>query len=650
MAKKYFGRTNVIDELIEVDKNEYRVKSVIADLPPNTHLKFSMLLSRSSIKTLMPWYPDDRWNNNNEYTYVLTTPGTDIVQFSKKVDDLSTELQGVIPDERFRVEAIKDIHLYSNKSYEPETPGSAKTVSYVALIGLIVIVIAWVNYINLSTARSVERAREVGIRKVMGSLRKQLIFQFLAESVIVNVVAGALALVLLQVAFPFFRDLSGQPISPDFGQDQSFWLIFIGLLGVGSILSGIYPAFVLSSFNPVTVLKGKFHSSSHGRALRKGLVIFQFSATIVLLISMCTVYLQVEYLRHYDLGMNIDQTLVLTGKQLNVSDSLFRQTSHTLKTELLAIPEIETVSRASALPGVDIQQLSTTHILRLGETGKEGGGYLYYFFGVDADFIPGMGMTLVGGRNFEDGVPNHDQVIINEEAAKLLGFTNSENAIGAKITFKMRSKSEGSTIIGVLKNFYFRSPKESNLPILLYYGEPSDYFALTVSTGNLKKTVASIQSVWEKVYPKTVFNYFFLNEQYDNQYRADTQFGKVMGALSVLIVLIACLGLFGLSSYTILQRTKEIGIRKVLGASSTSIVQLLTGSFARTVLIASAIALPVGYWLMIEWLAAYPVRISLNVWIFLISIGGVLLLAMATVSVQTFKTAMANPTDSLRQE
>jgi putative ABC transport system permease protein len=285
----------------------------------------------------------------------------------------------------------------------------------------------------------------------------------------------------------------------------------------------------------------------------------------------------------------------------------------------------------------------------LGET-KEGGSYLYYFFAVDADFIPGMSMTLLAGRNFEAGVRNHDQVIVNEEAATLLGFNRAEDAVGSKVTFRTRRDTEGSTIIGVLKNFHFRSPKESNLPMLLHYQEPADYFSLAVTSDDMKTTVASVQSAWERSYPQTVFNYFFLNEQYDNQYRADTQFGKLMGALSVLIVIIACLGLFGLSSYTILQRTKEIGIRKVLGASSTSIVQLLTGSFTRTVLMASAIALPVGYWLMKQWLSSYAVRIDLNAWIFLISVGAVLLLAMVTVSVQTFKTAMANPTDSLRQE
>ncbi len=651
MAKKYFGRTNIIDESMEIDKHLYRIKAVISDVPANTHLKFSFLLSRLSFATLKPWYPDDQWHNNNEFTYLLMANGTNVEAFNKKLTALSTnELKDVIPQERFVAEPIKHIHLYSTNSYEPEATGNAQAVYYLTIIALFIITIAWVNYINLSTARAVERAREVGIRKVMGSLKLQLVLQFLSESFIVNVIAGIVALVIFQVAFPFFRDLSGLPLPFDVMQDQALWYLFFGLIIVGTLLSGIYPAFVLASFKPVAVLKGKFQSSAHGQLLRKGLVIFQFSATVVLIISMCTVYLQVQFLRKQDLGMDIHQTLVLTGKQLNVPDSIFRQTSQTLKTELMKNPAIRSVSRSQSLPGVDMQELSTTSLKRLGENGDRDRGYLYYFFAVDADYVPAMNMTFLAGRNFEHGVPNHDQVIINEEAVKLLGFSSAEEAVGSKITFHTRNKAEGSTVIGVLKNFYFRSPKEGHLPMLFYYGEPAEYFAIQVTSGDMKQTVSSVNAVWNKVYPNTVFNYFFLNEKYDQQYRADAKFGNVMAAFSGLIIFIACLGLFGLSSYTITQRTKEIGIRKVLGASVTQIVRLLSLDFAQTVIIAALIAVPVAYVVMEEWLSNYFVRISLNGWIFVFAIAVILLLAMVTVSFQTIKTAIANPTDSLKQE
>lgn len=650
MAKKYFGRTNVVGESLEIDKYMFQVKAVIADVPANTHLKFSFLLSRLSFKTVKPWYPDDKWNNNNEYTYVLTVPQTDLKAFNEKLKDLSSnELKEVLPQERFVAEPINDIHLYSNNPYDPEPGGNARVVYYFTVIALFIIAIAWVNYVNLSTAGAVERAREVGIRKVMGSQKMQLVLQFLAESFVVNAIAGVLALILFQVTFPFFRDLSGQPLPFNLMEDQFLWVLFFGLILAGTLLSGLYPAFVLASFNPAAVLKGKFRSSSHGQMLRKGLVIFQFSATVVLLISMCTVYLQVQFMRNQDLGMNIDQTLVLTGKQLNATDSIFRQTSQALKNELLKDPSIRSVSRSESLPG-GTQELSTTSINRLGEVMPDNRGYLYYFFKVDADYVQTMNMKLAAGRNFENGLSNDDQVLINEEAARLLGFKSAEQAIGSKITFKTRGHNEGSTIIGVLKNFYFRSPKDAHLPMLLYYGEPSVYFAINVKSDDMKQTMSTVRSAWSKIYPNTVFNYFFLNEKYDQQYRADAQFGSVMAAFSGLVIFIACLGLFGLSSYTITQRTKEIGIRKVLGASVPEIVRLLSLDFAKTVIVAAFIALPIAYFAMEQWLSNYFVRITLNAWIFVFAIAVILLLAVATVSFQTIRTAIANPTDSLKHE
>ena len=649
MAKKYFGHTNIIDESIEIENNTFRIKAVIADVPANTHLKFSFLLSRLSFKTVKPWYPDDKWNNNNEYTYVLTLPGTDLGAFNAKLKLLSeTELKSVLPEERIIAEPIKDIHLYSDNPYDPEPGGNAQSVYYLTLIALFVLAIAWVNYINLSTARAVERAREVGIRKVMGSVKLQLVLQFLTESFIINFIAGILALFLFQVTFPFFRDLSGQPLPLNLMDDQWFWILLSGLIGIGSLLSGLYPAFVLASFNPAAVLKGKFQSSSHGQLLRKGLVIFQFSATVVLIIAMCTVYLQVQFLRKQNLGMNIDQTIVLTGKQLNRQDSIFRQTSEAFKSELMKDPSIRTVARSEAVPGL-LQELSTTSIQRLGNTEGDR-GYLYYFFRIDADYIQALNMTLVAGHNFQDGLPNQDQIIVNEEAAKMLGFSRAEEAVGSNVTFNTRGDGKGSTIIGVLKNFYYRSPKEGHLPMFFYYGEPADYFTIQVKSEDMSRTIKSVATAWSKIYPNTVFDYYFLDEKYDQQYRADTQFGKVMAAFSGLIIFIACLGLFGLSSYTITQRTKEIGIRKVLGASVSEIVRLLSLNFAKTVIAAALIALPIAYFIMEQWLSNYFVRISLNVWIFVFAVAIILLLAVVTVSFQTVKSAIANPVDSLKQE
>lgn len=650
MAKKYFGKSDVVDEIVEIGERPYRVSAVFADIPQNTHLKFSILISRGTLKTMEPWYAQQSWYNNNDYTYVLTVPGTDLAAFNKKLANfVATDLKEELSQENFVAERIKDIHLYSDKMFEPEPAGNAKVVYYFTIIAVFVIAIAWVNYINLSTARAVERAREVGIRKVMGSVKRQLIFQFMAEAALMNILAGAVSLALFQLMFPLFRDLSGQPLSGSIIGDSYFWEFFAGLVATGSLLSGLYPAFVLASFKPVAVLKGKFRSTSHGQWLRKGLVVFQFSATVVLIIGMLTFYLQLNFLRQQDLGMDIDQTLVLTGPKLNITDSVFHVTSQTLKNELLSNASIRGVSRSESLPGADIQELSTANISRVGASDNKK-GYLHYFMAIDEDFIPTLNMTIAAGRNFKAGGDNSEQVIINEEAARLLGFYDASDALGNKISFITKKGSDGSEIIGVLKDFHFRSPKDPHLPMVFYCREPGNYFALRMSTNDVPQTLAFVKQSWDKVYPDAVFNYFFLDEQYDQQYRADQQFGGVITAFSILILFIACLGLFGLSSYTIVQRTKEIGIRKVLGASVVQVVRLLSKDFLKVVLQASLVALPLTYFTMAKWLSNYAMRIELGFWIFAIPVALIFMIALLTVSIQTIKTALSNPTEALRYE
>ena len=651
MAKKYFNRTDVVGQAIKIQKNIYQITAVIADVPPNTHLKFNTLLSHSTLNSLYPdWYKDDSWNGNNEYTYLMMAPGTNLASFNNKLIEYAISLQDKIGTQRFVAEPIKDIHLLSNKSFEPEANGSANVVYFLLIIAVFIIVTAWVNYINLSTARAIERAREVGIRKVMGSVRRQLIFQFLSESLIVNVIAGSLAFVFFQSALPIFRDLTGQSLPMDFMKDTTFWLVFAGLIFVGSVLSGFYPAIVLSSFNPVAVLKGKFRSSVHGQKLRQGLVIFQFATTVILMVGMCAVYLQINYLRTFDLGMNLDQTLVVRAPYLELPDSIQRFKHQSLKTELLKNPAIQNVARSESLPGLSLHELSTnSNVTRVGENKSEG-SYNYYFIEIDADYISTLGMKLLHGKNFRDGFPNYDQVIINEEAVKRLGFSSPEEAIGSKITYKTRWEGEPSTIVGVLQNYYQRSPKEQQFPMIFYYDEFPNYFSIRLKTENINQSITSIKKTWAEVYPGTLFHYFFLDEKYDQQYQADTRFGKVIATFSTLAVFIACLGLFGLSSFTIVQRTKEIGIRKVLGATVFQIVHLLSKEFAKVILIAAIVALPISYLAVAQWLSGYAIRINLEVWMFLIPVSIILFIALFTVSFQTFKTAIENPSGSLRQE
>jgi putative ABC transport system permease protein len=649
-AEKYFGRTDVVNESIEARGGLYKITAVIEDVPANTHLKFDFLLSHITYPKIQDNYTDQNWESgNNEYTYLLMAAGTDVIAFNKKLTDLSASLKDKINDERFTAEPIKEIHLYSNKTYEPEANGNARTVYALLIIAIFIMGLAWVNYINLSTARAIERAREVGVRKVMGSARSQLIAQFLTESILVNLFAAVMALLIIKISLPYFYDLTGQPVLNIF-QYSSFWYSLAAIVIIGIVFSGGYPAIVLSSFDPVAVLKGKFRSSAHGQWLRQGLVVFQFAATTLLIICLSAVYLQIKHLQNYDLGMDINQTIILRAPEVDQPDSIFQNKYNSFKTELLSDPSIQIVSESQSIPGSGsvsgVNEMSTTNsVFQVGKD-KNGNSFNYSHYAIDADFIPAFSMELSAGRNFEAGMKNQNLVIINEEASKSLGFSSPQEAVGSKITY-----NNSSTIIGVVKDFYQRSPKENHIPMIFrYYAGLSGYVTLKVKTNNIKETIDYAKSNWDKLFPSSPFSYFFLNEKYNQQYKADAQFGKVMATFSIIAIIIACFGLFGLSSFAILQRTKEIGIRKVLGGSVAQIVQLLSSDFIKWVLVAALLAMPIAYIVMKQWLSTYAVRIDLNVWMFIVPLLTIVLISILTVSIQTIKAANTNPVNSLKAE
>lgn len=649
MAKNVFGKENAIGQTFEVDRVSFQVSGIMKDLPQNTHLKINVMFSHSTLPGIREGYGDDKWNGNNEYTYLLLAPGTDVKDFNKKLFDRSISLKTKIGDARYVAEPIKSIHLHSNKTYEPEPNGNARVVYFLSIVAGFIIVIAWMNYINLSTARAVERAREVGIRKVMGSLRTQLIHQFLTESMLINCAAAILCVVMFKVGLTLFQQLVGQPVEIHFLQDRVYWYVFGTMLFVGTLSSGIYPAFVLSSFKPASVLKGKFYSSRHGQLLRKGLVTFQFGVTVVLIICVLTVYLQLNHLLKIDLGMDVNHTVALRAPSSEGPDSIYLQSLIKLKSDLLADPQIASVARSGSLPGLSYNELSSTMFTRTGAE-ENSGKFTYYHHGVDADFFSTLSINFIAGRNFEDGQPNDDRIIINETAVRRLGFNSADEAIGQKVNFYTRWPGEPSTIIGVVANYYQRSPKENFIPMVYRYNVWPGFIVVKMNTKNVKSAIASIRDTFMVNCPNSAFDYLFIDEMYNEQYQAEDRFSKVVVTFSLLATVIACLGLFGLSSYTISQRTKEIGIRKVLGASVSQIVGLLSGNFIRVVFIASLFAMPLAWWLMTEWLSRYAVRIDLNVWIFIAPVLLIVVIALATVSIQTVKTALANPTNSLKQE
>lgn len=646
-AIKYFGTADVVDKTFQIENKDYKIQAVIEDLPPNTHLKYNFLLSRSSVQTLMPWYYESPWKINNEFTYLLLQPGTDLSEFNAKLHDFSESKRAEIKDEKFSVQAIKDIHLYSNKAFEPEVNGNAQVVYFLLVIGFIILIIACINYINLSTARAISRAKEVGIRKVVGSSKNQLVFQYFIESVIINTLAIMVAIMLVYLFLPAFLVISGHPSSSSVFSDPYFWYMLAAIFTVGIIAAGLYPAFVLSSFKPASVLKGKFQNSGHGLWLRKGLVVFQFSSAVVLIVLSCTIYLQINHIQKQDLGLKIDQTLIVRAPN-GFWQPEIAQNIEGLKDKLHQNSEIRKISVSEVFPGSSVNEMNTSSARRLEDQGK--GSYNYYFFKIDEYFFPTYEIKFKAGKNFIEGQSNQGKIIINEEAAQSLGFKNPEDAIGELVDFSFNNEGKPSTIIGVVANYSQRSPKEPHFPIILAYQKIGEYLTIQLDSESPKEALVTIQNTWKSIFPDNAFDYFFLDEQYRQQFNADIQVGNVSTFFAVLAIAIACLGLFGLSSFSITQRTKEIGIRKILGATIPEIVKSLSKDFFGLVIVASLVALPLAFVLLNKWLENYATRIELSWWIFMIPLFIVAIITILTVASQTIKAAIANPVDSLRSE
>lgn len=587
--------------------------------------------------------------------YLLLDPQADpealTAKFPQFVDDYvgGEALRQVNTTLTFEIQPLRDIHFYSHRDNEAHANGNAQTVYLLAIIGLLILTIAWVNYINLSTARSMERAREVGIRKVAGAARSQLTGQFLLEAALLNTTALATAVLLATIAQPYFLQLTGQSQRHALWSEPWFWAALVLMLLVGTLLAGLYPAFALSAYKPARVLKGALSHSGSGIVLRKALVIFQFTASIALIIGTGTVYQQVQFMRSQDLGFNIDEILVVQGPL--AVDSTYATLSGTFKNELARQAAVKNVSVSRSVPGRTT--LSSTWFVR-SDAEDQDQQYLYISY-VDEDFLETYEIDLLQGRNFSSASDaNNQTVILNETALERLGFTSPEEALNQRLS--MPGAEYDLTIIGVIPNFHQFSLRSEYIPLLLLYTPTSRaFFSLRIETAtdtasDLRTTLDAVETTWNATFPGNPFTYFFLNEDFDRQYRADERFGEISGLFALLAVLVASLGLFGLSSFVLLQRTKEIGVRKVLGSSISGILWLLSKDLFHLVLISSALAWPVAFLVMRNWLNGFTYRIDLGVFLFILS--GVLVLAFSliTVSYQTWKAARANPVDALRYE
>ncbi len=650
-AKKYFGGVSALGKnLLKVNDDHsttpLTVTGVIKDMPSQSHFHFDIFLPMSSLGARI------RLGKNffalfNFNTYLLLKPGADPRQLEAK---LPGWLRQMLSGPRYGYDAMEkagnyyrlsltpltDIHLRSNRSNELGTNGSLQYVYIFLAIALFILVIACINFMNLSTARSADRAREVGVRKVLGSSRRSLIFQFLSESLLITLASVVLAILTAGALLPFFNRLSGKELT--FTLSTFAWLLPTALLVafVVGALAGSYPAFFLSAFQPVDTLKGKLSKGFRGGGFRNGLVIFQFSISIFLIAATLIIYNQLGYIQNKDLGFDRHQVLIIKH-----TDMLPDQ--HLLKQEVERLNGVEGATLSGFLPtGGDRWH-------NFGSVPGNENSLQTEFWPVDEEYISTMGMQLVQGRNFSRVMgTDSSAIILNETAARMLGY--AKDPIGKSVTYAWRG-GRPNYIIGVIKDFNFASLRDNITPLALVMSDyGSSALSIRINTDHLSTVLAGIGDAWKKLSPNQAFDYSFMDRDFDALYRDEQHMAQLFISLTALAIGIACLGLFGLAAYAAEQRTREIGIRKVLGAGIPQILSLMSRDFLRLVLVAILIATPGAWWAMNKWLQGFAYRDSVHAWAFLAAGTAALLIAAITVSTQALKAARVNPVESLRGE
>jgi putative ABC transport system permease protein len=641
-AKKYFGKEDPLGKAVLLTDGSFNatITGIMQDLPENSLVKADMLVSMTTLTQEFNKGLDDQWGNYSDKAFLLLKPGTNAKALQAKLPAFLVKRNG---DEMKQLqmyptlflEPLKDIYLYSSR--DGSKTGNITNVYIFSIVAVFILLIACFNFVNLTTARSAERAKEVGIRKVVGALKTQLARQFIGESIILCIISFILSVGLSALLLPLFNQLSGKIISPGIFSHPSYLLIlFVIALGVG-ILAGLYPALVLSSFQPVMVLKGRFATSLKGTILRKGLVVAQFTISIALIIATIVVYNQMNYMRSQDLGFSKDQKMILDTH----GDSL----KNTLKQEIAALPNVISTSMAGSVPGGG-NPGAYSKVENLKGDMQIANLDLYF---VDFDYIPQYKMKVLAGRAFsrEFGTDTTKAMVVNEAAMKLFGYSSPQQIIGKKFDQWGRT----GMVIGVVKDFHFRSLQEVIKPLSIRI-EPNgcDLISINISSKNIPATIAAVEKKWKTLIPKRPFSYYFLDEFFDKQYRSEDRFGRLFLNFAILAIFISCLGLLGLASYSTMQRTKEIGVRKVMGASVGNIVNLLSKDFLQLVIISFVIAAPVAWYFMFQWLKGFAYRTNIGWWIFAAAGITALLIALLTVSFQAIKAAIANPVKSLRTE
>jgi putative ABC transport system permease protein len=648
VARKYFGSESPIGKTMTLSggrmNGDYTVTAVMEDIPGNSHFTFHILVPMHNIFLTKQYQQDDGWGWNNFTTYIQLNEGTSAERAEQKLPDfcqrrLDPKWKDMNGRMELKLQPVRDIHLQPGLRLNVETvnPG---TIYFFGVIAGFILFIAWINYINLSTARAMERAREVGIKKAIGAFRSELIVQFLCESVVINLIGMVLAVSLAVLLLPLLSDMIGRELTFNF-TDIRLWIVLTALFFIGTLASGIYPALVLSSFKITKVMKGQREGS--GFSLRKALVVFQFAASLILIAGTLVVYRQIHFMQAQDKGLRMDQMLVVAGPG-TISWRTAERKLAIFKEEVLKVKGVKEIATSGALPGGGHNWGADVRKSGAAITENKLGSVVW----IDPDFIPAYNIPFVAGKNFDPAIKSDmDAVIINEASLDAYDLGTAEQALHQQLVMG----EDTATIIGVLKNYNWSSLKTDYVPFLFRADTIiPPKISIHLQAQNIPAAVDEIGKLYKELIPGEPFEYTFLDDSFNAQYKSDQQFGNIFGMFASLAVAISCLGLWGLASFTTAQRLKEIGVRKVLGASVSSIVILLSGQFMRLVVVAAVIALPAVWYGSSTWLRSFAFRIALGLDLFMLPVALLTLIALLTVSVQVFKGAITNPAKVLRSE
>lgn len=651
IARKYFRDEEPLGKLLifnsNIGKVSCEVTGVMKEMPSNSHIHYNFLLSYKSL----PEWVQEYWYKHEAYTYLLLDSPErkeeierafpQMAEKYKTEEALKNKTWGV------RLEPLEEIHLDPQLGYEAELKGNRSAIIALIFGAIAILVIAWINYINLTVARSMERAKEVGVRRVVGAFPKQLVGQFLFEALVMNLIALIIAIGLIELLLPAFNQLVGRTVTFSVWFTEYWGLLVLLLFAAGIYISGYYPAWALLRKKPIVLLKGKFQNSRAGESTRKVLVIVQYTASMILLCGTLVVFAQLSYMRRQSLGVKTDQMLVIKSPA-PTEDMKIKMEA--MRKALKRLPLVSKVTCSGSVPGEEVAMFLSNR--RAHDALKQ--NRLYEMLGCDPDYIEAYGMEIAAGRGFsEEYGDDINKLVINETAVRMLGYVNNEDAIGEEIS--VETIGEPMQVIGVVKDYHQQALNKSYTPIMLFHKDkidwiPQRYISVVMQTDDPSALVAQIAGIWNSYFVDSSFDYFFLDQFYDSQYRQDEAFGVLMGGFTGLAIFVSCLGLWVLVMFSCAVRTKEMGIRKVLGASKWNLFYQLGKGFFIPVMIAVVVALPISWFCMNAWLSHYAFRTDLKVWFFMLPVVLMLFISFLTVAGQTMKVIYSKPARSLRYE